>query len=109
MSYCCSPTCCLIVVHSLFSCKSIIVSLFFVFPLALGLMAGTVDGVATQAAVVDLLVTICKAAAQSTRSNAVLNPFPQVLDPESPDVCVVCLFGVVAVWLFFCCFVVCLF
>lgn len=50
----------------------------------LGLMKDTVDGVATQAAVVDLLVTLAKAAATSARNTAVLNPFPQVPDPDKP-------------------------
>lgn len=52
----------------------------------LGLMKDTVDGVATQAAVVDLLVTLAKAAATSARHTAVFNPFPQVPDPDKPDV-----------------------
>lgn len=49
-------------------------------------MAGSVDGVATQAAVVDLLVSIAKAAATSSRSAAVFSPFPQVPDPDNPNV-----------------------
>lgn len=52
----------------------------------LGLMKDTVDGVATQAAVVDLLITLAKAAATSSRNTAVLNPFPQVPDPDKPDI-----------------------
>ncbi len=51
----------------------------------LGVMSGTVDGVATQAEVVDLLVSMCKAAATSARARDVLDPCPLIYDPHDPD------------------------
>lgn len=51
----------------------------------LGLMADTVDGVAMQAEVVDLLVAMFKAAAFSARAVEILNPFPLVFDPVSEE------------------------
>ncbi len=51
----------------------------------LGLLSATVDGVATQAEVADLLVAMCKAAALSNRASAVLDPCPLIYDPKNPD------------------------
>ena len=51
----------------------------------LGLMADSVDGVAMQAEVVDLLVAMFKAAAFSGRAETVLEPFPLIFDPANPD------------------------
>lgn len=48
----------------------------------LGLMKDCVDGVATNAEVVDLLLSMFKAAALSSRADAVVNPFPMVVDPD---------------------------
>jgi hypothetical protein len=51
----------------------------------LGLLSDTVDGVATQAEVVDLLVAMCKAAALSARASTVLEPCPLIYDPKVGD------------------------
>jgi hypothetical protein len=51
----------------------------------LGLMQDCVDGVAMQAEVVDLLVSMFKAAAFSGRAAQVCDPFPLIYDPKNPD------------------------
>ncbi len=51
----------------------------------LGLLSDTVDGVAMQAEVVDLLVSMCRAAAASTRAATVLDPCPLIFDPKDPN------------------------
>jgi len=51
----------------------------------LGLMSDCVDGVAMQAEVVDLLVSMFRAAAYSGRAEQVCNPFPLIYDPQDPD------------------------
>lgn len=55
----------------------------------LGVMQDTVGGMANQSEVVDLLVAMFRAAANSTRSEFVLNPFPLIYDPTNPDVPVI--------------------
>mmetsp|Transcript_35822 Transcript_35822/g.63974 ORF Transcript_35822/g.63974 Transcript_35822/m.63974 type:complete len:487 (-) Transcript_35822:1664-3124(-) len=45
----------------------------------------TEEGIATDSGVVDLLVCMIKAAAESTRARDILQPFPHVVDPQHPD------------------------
>nr|XP_061812914.1 protein mono-ADP-ribosyltransferase PARP6-like [Nerophis lumbriciformis] len=51
---------------------------------AMGTMSGATEEVATGAEVVDLLVTMCRAALQSSRKSIVFEPYPSVVDPLNP-------------------------
>jgi poly [ADP-ribose] polymerase 6/8 len=50
----------------------------------LGVMSDAAEDIATEAEVVDLLVCMAKAAAQSTRCNDIFDPYPTVFDPDNP-------------------------
>ena len=51
---------------------------------ALGVMANAADYIKTQPEVVDLLITMAKAACKSHRRELIFNPFPTIFDPKNP-------------------------
>ncbi|XP_043083246.1 protein mono-ADP-ribosyltransferase PARP6 isoform X2 [Puntigrus tetrazona] len=50
----------------------------------LGVMSGAAEDVATGAEVVDLLVSMCRAALESARKSIIFDPYPSVVDPHDP-------------------------
>lgn len=51
----------------------------------LGVMSDAANDIATGAEVVDLLITMTKAASKHSRKHIILDPFPTVVDPTDPN------------------------
>ena len=51
----------------------------------IGVMSDTAEDIATGPEVVDLLITMAKAACSSDRRNLIFDPFPTVVDPTNPQ------------------------
>ena len=52
---------------------------------ALDVMSDAADSIETQPEVVDLLITMAKAACSSRRRNLIFDPFPTIVDPKNPE------------------------
>ena len=50
----------------------------------LGVMSDAADDIATEAEVVDLLICMATAAANSNRCNDIFDPYPTIFDPDNP-------------------------
>ncbi|XP_077451923.1 protein mono-ADP-ribosyltransferase PARP6-like isoform X2 [Stigmatopora argus] len=57
---------------------------------AMGTVWGATEEAATGAEVVDLLVTMCRAALQSSRKSIIFEPYPSVVDPTNPKTLAFC-------------------
>ena len=51
----------------------------------LGIMSDVADSIETQPKVVDLLITMAKAACSSRRRNLIFDPFPTIVNPKNSE------------------------